>query len=351
MTAGEYTRSEIASQPEVWRQTLEKMDSQWADLAAQVDGLSGRPWIAIGCGSTHYLAMHAAAVLRAAGVRASAYPSSELVYFPQAHLPEDFVLLAISRSGTTTETLWAMDAYRKQHPDGKMITITCVPDTPMIEKADITLLSEYAREISVAQTRSFTSMVLMAQVLAALLSGDRGRFERLNTLPAALEAMLERGLPAAETLGRDLSLDRFFYLGNAAFYGLACEAMLKTKEMTVSWSEAYHTLEFRHGPMSVVAGSALVVGFVSDSAARAEMKVLAEMKAKGARTLAICETRGDLDWSEVDAVIEMQSGLDEWTRPLLALPLIQWLAFYRALAKGLDPDNPQNLTQVVVLEG
>jgi glucosamine--fructose-6-phosphate aminotransferase (isomerizing) len=52
----------------------------------------------------------------------------------------------------------------------------------------------------------------------------------------------------------------------------------------------------------------------------------------------------------VDTVVELQSGLDEWQRPVLVLPLIQWLAFYRALAKGLDPDNPQNLTQVIVLQ-
>lgn len=350
MGAGAFTRLEIESQAAVWKATLSKMAGQWDELTAQLQGVQDRPIVVIGCGSTYYLANHAASVLRSLGIHANAYPSSELAFFPLSHLPEDFVLLTISRSGTTTETLWAMDAYRKRFPlTGKIITVTCVPGTPMVDKADVVLLSEFAQEQSVAQTRSFTSMALMCQVLAALLAGDRARMNSLDRLPGLLTDFLARAGDLSETLGSDLALDRFFYLGSGAFYGLACEAMLKTKEMTTSWSEAYHVLEFRHGPMSVVAPSALVVGMISDSAAEAEIAVLRQMKGLGARTLAICESRGNLDWSGVDTVLETRSGLDEWQRPVLYLPFIQWLAFYRALAKGLDPDNPQNLTQVIVL--
>lgn len=350
MDPGTYTRAEIASQPEVWQATLDHIGAEWDALAGKVRGLANRPFVVIGCGSTYYLAFHAAATLRHAGFDAHAYPSSELALFSLDSLPDDFVLLAISRSGTTTETLWAMDAYRAAFPEtGAIVTVTCVPDTPMIEKSDVTLLGADAQEISVAQTRSFSSMVLMCQALVALLQGDRARFETLLALPNLLRDLLARVGNLPERLGTDLSLDRFFYLGNGAFYGIACEAMLKTKEMTTSWSEAYHVLEFRHGPMSVVAPSALVVGLLSDSATDAEIAVLRQMKGLGGRTLAFCESRGDRDWSGVDTVVELRSGLDEWQRPVLCLPFIQWLALHRALAKGLDPDNPQNLSQVIVL--
>jgi glucosamine--fructose-6-phosphate aminotransferase (isomerizing) len=351
MGAGEFTRLEIDSQADVWTATVEKMAREWPANEAALAGARGRPFIVIGCGSTYYLAQHAASLLRSVGFTADAFPSSELALFPQEHLPADFVLLAISRSGTTTETLWAMDAYRAHFPStGLIIIVTCVPGTPMVGMSDVVLLSEFAQEQSVAQTRSFTSMALMCQVVAALLSGDRSRMQALARLPQLLVDLLARNGNLPEQLGSDLSIDRLFYLGSGPFYGLACEAMLKTKEMTVSWSEAYHVLEFRHGPMSVVAPSALIVGMISDSAAQSEIDVLREMKALGGRTLAICEERGTLDWSGVDTVVELQSGLDEWQRPVLVLPLIQWLAFYRALAKGLDPDNPQNLTQVIVLQ-
>lgn len=349
MGPGSYTRKEIASQPEVWQATLDEIDSQWDSLVHRTRDLVGRPLVVIGCGSTYYLAMHAATILRTAGFEAHAFPSSELALFPLTSFPNDAALIAISRSGTTTETLWAMDAFRARFPQGTIVTITCVPNTPMIEKADITLLSASAQEISVAQTRSFTSMVLMAQALTAILKGDRARFDSLRALPELLRKLLAQVGDLPEQLGGDLTLDRFFYLGNGAAYGIACEAMLKTKEMTTSWSEAYHVLEFRHGPMSVVASSALVVGILSDSATDAEIAVLRQMKGLGGRTLAFCENRGSHDWSGVDWVIELGSGLDEGQRPVLCLPVIQWLALYRALARGVDPDNPQNLSQVIVL--
>jgi glucosamine--fructose-6-phosphate aminotransferase (isomerizing) len=345
-----FTRSEIASQPQVWTSTLNKFQPQFDSLAGGLRGLRSRPFLVIGCGSTYYLSLHAASVLRALGVDARAQPSSELVFYPQVHLVDSPVLLVISRSGTTSESLWGMDAYRKADVrSGVILSISCVPDTPLIAGSDLALLSEFAREQSVAQTRSFSSMAVMTQILAAGLVEDRSRMERLAALPGLLERILQEAGDLPGRLGRDLSLERFFYLGNGPYYGLACEMMLKTKEMTTSWSEAYHTLEFRHGPMSVVNANALVVGLISDSAQAEEVQVLREMKAKGARTLALCERRGDQDWSGVDDVVEIRSGLSEWERGALYLPAIQWLAYHRALAKGLDPDHPVNLSQVIEL--
>lgn len=351
MEKGAFTRSEIASQPTVWEATWDGISAQKEALQQQLAGLRERPFVVTGCGSTYYLALHTASVLRSVGINAWAFPASELVFFPMQHLPKDFVLLTISRSGTTTETLWAMDAYRKAVPaNSKIITITCVPETPMIEKSDVVLISPAAQEVSVAQTRSFCSMVIMGQMLAGLLTGDDARLQRLRGLPQVLEALLAQSGARFEALGNDLTIDRIFYLGSGPFYGIASECMLKTKEMTCSWAEVYHVMEFRHGPMSVVAPSALVVGLISDSAAKDEIRVLSEMKAKGARTLAFCEQRGALDWSGVDDVIEVHSGLSEWERAVVYLPLVQWFAFYRSLAKGLDPDAPVNLTQVVRLD-
>lgn len=350
MTTGEFTRAEIASQPEVWRATYEKIMAQKETLAAQIERLKNRPFVVIGCGSTYYLSAHVAAALRQFGVQAWALPSSELVFYSQAQLPANFVLLAISRSGTTTETLWAMDAYRKHAPQGATIAITCTPDTPMIAKADIVLLSQAAGEKSVAQTRSFTSMALMAQMLAALLAGEARRLEQLGATPAAAQRQFDDYHALAEAIGRDTSIERFFFLGSGPYYGIANEGMLKTKEMSSTWAEAYHTLEFRHGPMAVVNAHSLVVGLVSDHAGAAEVKVLQEMKGRGARLLVLCEQRGDLDLGAADWVVEAHSGLDDWSRPFTYLPVIQWIAYYRSLARDMDPDSPGSLVQVIVLE-
>ncbi len=349
MTVGSATRLEIASQPEVWQATLNELKAQQAQLTAQLAGYAATPFIVTGCGSTYYLSLATAAALRSVGVAAWALPGSELALYEQKHLPPNFTLLAISRSGTTSETLWAVKRYRDEHPDGHVVAITCVPDTPLVSAADVVLIALQAQEQSIAQTRSFTSMALLGQVLVAVLSGDSSRIERLQRLPAALTSVVERVGELPRMTGADLSLQRYFFLGSGALYGFACEAMLKTKEMTTSWAEAYHTLEFRHGPMSVVDENSLVVGLISDSIAAAEIAVLKQMKGLGARTLALTETRGTHDWTGIDEVVELRSGVGEWERGALYLPLIQWIAFYRALAKGLDPDHPHNLTAVITL--
>jgi len=349
MTLGAYTRLEIDSQPSVWQATLDDIAAQQGQLSSALAGLSTAPLIVTGCGSTYYLSLHAAAVLRKIGVQAWALPASELVYFAQEHRPRRFNLLAVSRSGTTTETVRAVEGYRAAHPQGTAIAITCAPETPLTAHADASLVAAHAPEQSVAQTRSFTSMALLAQALAGLVAGNPARLTRLRGLPAALAGLIEREPETPQQIGADLSIERLFFLGSGPLYGIACEAMLKTKEMTCSWAEAYHVLEFRHGPMSLAGQGALVVGLISDSAAEAEIKVLHDMRQLGARTLALAEARGSYDWIGVDQVIELHSGLDEWERGALYLPLLQWIAFHRALAKGLDPDHPVNLTAVVYL--
>ena len=350
MTPGSFTDIEINSQPEVWRATLHGVQEQWDNLAPQAREIAARPLIVIGCGSTYYLSLAAAAVLRQAGVQAWAFPSSELVYFPLELLPKGFNLLAISRSGTTSETLWAIDRYRREFPHGKVAVITCVPETPMVQQANLLLLAPDAQEQSVAQTRSFTSMALMAQALAAVSTGDAARLQRQGNLADSLEKLFPEFAGDFEALGADSSLDRYFFLGSGPLYGIANEAMLKTKEMSSSWAEAYHFLEFRHGPMSVANEHALVVGLVSDSAPEAELRVLREMKQLGAHTLAMLEDDSRLDVQGIDQVVVLNSGLSEWERGALYLPLIHRLAFAHALAKGMNPDRPENLSAVIRLD-
>ena len=132
-------------------------------------------------------------------------------------------------------------------------------------------------------------------------------------------------------------------------YGLANEAMLKVKEMSLSHAEAYHFLEFRHGPMSMVDGHTLVVGLVSDTACEHEIRLLQEMEGLGARTFVVVEEVSRLGKWRPSYVAELRSGLGEWERTPLYLPILQRLAYHRAVTKGLDPDHPRHLQAVVDL--
>jgi glucosamine--fructose-6-phosphate aminotransferase (isomerizing) len=349
MTNGIYTRDEIEKQSEAWSSTLLSFSRQEEFLAKALAGAGKSAWVVTGCGSTHYVSLSAASIMRRTGVNAWAYPASDIVYFPDMLPRGDTNLLAISRSGTTTETLWAVDRFRKIYPSGKIVVITTQPESSLAKSADYVLSADAAKELSVAQTRSFTSMYILSVCLSGVLAGDHGLVERLQKLPPALDGLLVRYPDLPRTLGEDDSLQRFFFLGGGPNYGLACEAMLKTKEMTRSWAEAFHPLEFRHGPMSVVNDQTLVVCLVSDSQMEAEARVLRDMQKLGARILVLTDDASKADWSGMEYVVELRSGINEWERGALYLPFIHWMDYYRTLAKGLDPDQPTNLTAVVEL--
>lgn len=349
MANGIYTRNEIGQQSKAWAVTLAGFSEQKMTLAESLAGTVKHAWLVTGCGSTYYVSLSAAALLRRFGIVAWSHPASEIVYFGEMLPHGDVNLLTISRSGTTTETQWAVDRFRKSYPHGKVVSITTQPESPLAKASDLVLSADAAQEKSVAQTRSFTSMFILSQCLAGLLGGDLGLADRLEKLPPSLDRLIEHNGSLARQLGEDVSLQRFFFLGAGPNYGLACEAMLKTKEMTRSWAEAFHPLEFRHGPMSVVDDHSLVICLVSDSEQEAEVRVVRDMKKLGARILALTEDVSRTDWNGIDYVVELQSGLNEWERGALYLPFIHWMDYYRTLAKGLDPDLPTNLTAVVEL--
>ena len=106
----------------------------------------------------------------------------------------------------------------------------------------------------------------------------------MDALPAIGERLIARYDSLARSIGEDLALDRFYFLGSGIRYGLACEMNLKMKEMTLTHSEPFHFLEFRHGPMSMVSPSTLLVGLLSDRNRAYEMAVLDEMRLLGGRT-------------------------------------------------------------------
>ena len=160
-------------------------------------------------------------------------------------------------------------------------------------------------------------------------------------LPDAGTNLLRDYADIAKEVGSDLSLERFYLLGSGPRYGLAAEVSSKFKEMSLSHSEPFHFLEYRHGPMSMVTDKTLLYGLVSEANHAAEKLVLSEMQARGAQVLSL---------GEADANVLFKSGVPEAVRNVLYLPIGQLMAFERSLAKGLNPDRPNNLETVVRLD-
>jgi glucosamine--fructose-6-phosphate aminotransferase (isomerizing) len=193
-----------------------------------------------------------------------------------------------------------------------------------------------AAEQSVAQTRSFTSMQVIASALAgALRDAD---LTALSALPSAASELLTHSRESMTALARDGSISSFFFLGSGPLFGMASEGMLKLKEMSLTASEAYHAMEFRHGPMSMCDPAAAVIALLSPERSELEQAVLRDIEPTGARLVTI----------GTDAEIPAQ--IPSWATPALYLLPLQLLALERALAKGLDPDNPRHLTAVIELD-
>jgi glucosamine--fructose-6-phosphate aminotransferase (isomerizing) len=347
---GEYTLNEIMSQPSTWSETLKVFKSRRKDIKELLQDQQIDRIIFTGCGSTHYLSMTAAALFQTlTSVPSHAYPASELVLFPDMVFAPGgrTLLVAISRSGETSETIEAISKFRALM-DGLVIGITCYGDHSVAKQADLSLVAEAAHEDSVAQTRSFSNMVIMTQAMAGELAKD-SQMQALERLPDLGQKLINSYRQLAQEIGTNPEIERFVFLGGGELYGIACEAMLKMKEMSLSYSEAFHPLEFRHGPMSMVNNRTLIVGLLSDKGLRQEVAVLKQMQEMGAHILAITEENIIPDLGDKNNVIHLRSGLAAWPRTILYLPILQLIAYYRSMSRGQNPDRPANLSSVVRL--
>ena len=336
-----HTWNEIFSQPAAWAETIEQLRGRADELRALYRDGGYETVLFTGCGSPYYLAQAAAAALQEiAGIPARGLPASELWLSPHlAYTGQRALLVALSRSGETTETIRACESFAARGA-GEVLTLSCYPGRPLTELGALNLVLPAGQEQSLAQTRAFTTIHLAALYLAMLWAGRDDLLDELTRLPEAGRRLLERYAELANQLGRDASLDRFYFLGSGARYGLARELSLKMKEMSLSQSEPFHVLEFRHGPQAMVTPSTLLVGLIGEDSRAHELAVLSDMRALGGRTLAIGER--DLD-------VAFESGLGQMARDVLYLPIGQLLAFERALRNGLNPDQPTNLSAVVKL--
>ncbi len=344
MAAGQHTLREIMSQPEVWSHAIDAFAAKRSSVSSLLNSADFDQIIVTGCGSTYYLALTASRLLRRAGVDALACPASELLLHPYSICPAGrrYLLLTVSRSGTTTETVRAQQIF-KSVSGGAVVTVTCDSGSPLAQEADLAIAIYEAQEESVAQTRSFCSMAVVLQLLAATLAGhDLGDAERL---PVDCRKLMENHAVLAQSLGENRAINKFFFLGSDALYGIACEAMLKMKEMSLAYSEAFHTLEFRHGPMSMVGADSLVIGLITPASSRHEIRVLQEMADMGATILAIGQTPTDMEYH-----VALPADLPTWSTPILYLPVLQLLAYHRAIFNGCDPDQPAHLSAVIALD-
>jgi len=350
-TPGAHARAEILSQPKCWTQCLEALTTDPA--VEQVDRQFGSQsdWLFIGCGSSYYIALAAAASWTSlTGLRARAVPASELLLYPRLILsgPSRPTPVLISRSGRTSEVLRAAD-YLESKEDIRTLAITCTAGEQLEKLATLTLRLLPADEQSTVMTRSFTSMLIGLQCVAATVGKQNAFLESLRKMPAEAQKALN-GLDArVEQFVRSHDFADYVFLGQGPFYGIACEATLKLTEMSCSYAQCFHTLEFRHGPKAIVGPETLVSFLLSETGFQPEREVLEEIKGLGGTTLVVANAADDGARRAADFLVEVGLSGPEYGRLAPYLLTGQLLGACTGVKKGLDPDRPRHLSRVVVL--
>lgn len=347
---GTETFNEIWSQAEAWTGTMNRIDRDESSLAGLFEG--AEQVIFAGCGSAYNASFSIAPLFQSlAGVCCRPVHASEFFLFNDMFLCEGkkTVAVLISRSGTTTETL---TAQRKAAGLGcPTLAITCFPESPMAREADVAIVLEEASEKSVATTRSLTSMVLAGNYLAAKFAGNKAAESQYRTLPAVAARKMPAFQALAERISKYPEIRKFAFVGSGTYYGLAREAQLKIKETTLLPSDSYVSLDYQHGPMSNVDEHMLVTILSSDAGHEYDRILAHNMKNLGGRVLVLTDRSVEDFMDCSDFVMQLGSGLGDGVRDILYMPTLQFLAWYKSVSEGLDPDHPKNLQYFVEVQG
>ena len=350
--AGHHTLQEILSQPATWLETARQFEKNAELLEVSRIFSVRQPWLFVACGSSYYLSRTIAAQwTKLLQVACTAVPASELLFAPHEVMQRTGArqVVLVSRSGKTTEVLRAAE-WLKANAEVRTLGVTCSESSVLEELCTHTVKLPWADEKSMVMTRSFTSILLLFERLGARFAGDnRLRASALDGLPQKTATWLAANTDKIRAFGTKRQFADFVFLGQGAHYWLAQEAALKLTEMSSSYAQAYHTLEFRHGPKSIASKDTLLTFLLSDAAAEEEILLVGELKKLGAATFVVANRATPDLRRDSDSLIELGLNEPEYARLAMTAIPAQLLGLAVGLLKGLNPDVPKNLTRAVVL--
>ena len=302
----------------------------WAQAPAPTPMAADGDYVVVGCGTSFYLAEIVATAFNLTGRPAIAVPGGEWARRRRAYKVDDrgLTVIALSRSGESSETVQAIAASRAAGLH--TVAVTCEPRSSIVRAAASTIVAGTHRDEGIVMTSSASLMLLVGLRLAGVTVEAEGVAARAAALLDRLDAQLASALE-----GRS----HFVYLGAGPMHGLAQEGALKLQEMSLSYSQAYHTMEYRHGPISLVDRTTLAVLLYSPDTRDEEAAVASEIRAKGAFVIGFGGP-GDLTMAVDD---------DPLVRTLAVLPALQILGERVAEARGIDTASPRHLSKVVIL--
>jgi glucosamine--fructose-6-phosphate aminotransferase (isomerizing) len=270
---------------------------------------------------------------------------------------EDDLVLLISQSGETADTLAALNMARKKGAD--TISVVNVVGSSIARESDYVIYTLAGPEISVASTKAYSVqlsiMYLLAFKLALIkgkISSDNCRYfvEKLQEVPETIEKILEGKEYIQYVSSKLMNADSLLYIGRGLDYAMSMEGSLKLKEITYIHSEAYAAGELKHGTISLITEHMPVIA-VATQTDLLEKTIcnVEEVKARGAKVIFISQEDAPIDEKAFDYRIEIPKGEDILMPILVSVPL-QLIAYYTSVHRGCNVDKPRNLAKSVTVE-
>jgi glucosamine--fructose-6-phosphate aminotransferase (isomerizing) len=272
-------------------------------------------------------------------------------------LGEDTLVIVISQSGETADTLAAMRLAKEK--GSPVVAITNVVGSTVSREADRVLYTWAGPEIAVASTKAYTTQLIVLYLLALQLGQTAGLIpeedivtmtEALKNLPADVDRIMHKEESVKEFASRISEWDDAFFIGRGLDYAVALEGSLKLKEISYIHAEAYAAGELKHGTLALITENIPVIALATQPELHEKMwSNIKEVKARDAYVMAVV-TEGDKETGkEVDAIFEVPATLPILAPVLTVIPL-QLISYYASVMRGCDVDKPRNLAKSVTVE-
>jgi glucosamine--fructose-6-phosphate aminotransferase (isomerizing) len=358
-----YMQKEIFEQPEAIKRTLagrlsnkHVLTHAFGTSAESVFQEVGAIQI-VACGSSYYTGLVAKYWFEAyAGIPCQVEIASELRYRKAVVLPKT-LLVTISQSGETADTLAALrDANKKNYLAS--LCLCNVPNSSLVRESDLSLMLEAGTELCVASTKAFTNQL----VDLLLLVGAIGQYNRLDgadhhqlveslkTLPGVVKSTLKLDDQIRNIAEKFVDKHHALFLGRGSHYPIALEGALKLKEISYIHAEGYPAGELKHGPLALVDDDMPVIAVAPGNELIEKLKSnLEEVRARGAELIVFADEFVTIRNAERVTVLKVPS-CSQLISPIIYTIPVQLLAYHVAVFKGTDVDQPRNLAKSVTVE-
>lgn len=357
-----FMMKEIHEQPRAVKDTLNsvlkdgKIDLSQTGLTSEEMRAWQQVYI-VGCGSAYHVGVTAQYVLEdLVRIPVRVELASEFRY-RRPLLTENTLVVIISQSGETADSLAALREAREY--GAKTLAIVNVVGSTIAREADHVFYTLAGPEIAVATTKAYSTQLMAVYTLAIAMAEARGTLTEeeiggllgeLELLPEKIEKLLENKERIQWFASKQVGAKDIFFIGRGIDYAISLEGSLKMKEISYIHSEAYAAGELKHGTISLIEPNTLVVGLLSQKALYEKtLSNLLECKSRGAYLMALTSNGNFSIEDSADFVIYIPKTDPHFTASLAVIPL-QLLGYYVSVAKGLDVDKPRNLAKSVTVE-